>query len=92
MARRRVRDIYGNWVYEDTEGEEDIDNDETGGSSEGNRGPDRNKNLGKDDKESIRLDWRDWLALTIASLETILLPIVIFIVVVILLVVFLFHF
>lgn len=92
MARRRVRDIYGNWVYEDTEGEEDIDNEETGGSSEGNRGSDQDKDPGKYDKQSIRLDWRDWLALTIASLETILLPIVIFIVVVILLVVFLFHF
>ena len=70
--RRRVRDIYGNWVHED---------------------PDEKKiDLSKSsNKEEVHLDWRDYIALTIASLETFLLPIVVFIIVIIVLAIGLAH-
>jgi hypothetical protein len=77
LARRKIRDIYGNWVNED---------EETGAqplSSSPSRSQER--------EESIRLEWRDWIALIIASLQTVLLPIVIFMVVVTVLVALFFH-
>lgn len=69
--RRRVRDIYGNWVYEDS-GEKELDQS-------------------KSSKEEVHLDWRDYIALTIASLETFLIPIVVFIIVIIVLAIGLAH-
>lgn len=70
--RRRVRDIYGNWIYEDPD-EREID-------------PGKSSN-----KEEVHLDWRDYVALTIASLETFLLPIVVFMIVIIVLAIGLAH-
>ena len=75
--RRRVRDIYGNWVTED----------------EGNstrEGTDRSAETSPDERE-IHLDWRDYVALSIASLETFLLPMVVFIVVIVVLAVLFVH-
>jgi hypothetical protein len=70
--RRRVRDIYGNWVYEDPD-EKEIELSKSSNN------------------EEVHLDWRDYIALTIASLETFLLPIVVFIIVIIVLAIGLAH-
>jgi hypothetical protein len=77
LGRRKVRDIYGNWVYAD----EDEDENEMGEptSSHGSNA------------DNPKLEWRDWVALAVASLETVLLPLIIFIVVLLVIVVFLFH-
>ncbi|MHB8567794.1 MAG: hypothetical protein ACYC7D_11165 [Nitrososphaerales archaeon] len=70
MARKKVRDIYGNWVWE---------SDEEQTTSKKENELDDSKMY----DQTIKLDWRDYVALTIASLETFLLPLVIFIFVII---------
>ncbi|MDV3244162.1 MAG: hypothetical protein LYZ66_03155 [Nitrososphaerales archaeon] len=39
---------------------------------------------GKEKEEDVRLEWRDWVALTIAMLETVLLPLVLIIIILVL--------
>ena len=75
--RRRVRDIYGNWVMED-------EGDST------REGTDRSAETTRDERE-IHLDWRDYVALSIASLETFLLPMVVFIIVIVVLAILFVH-
>jgi hypothetical protein len=69
LARKWKRDLYGNRIPEDYN---EMDQRESGRNSQ---------TIGKE--ENVELDWRDYIALTIASLETILLPIVIFIAVIV---------
>jgi hypothetical protein len=80
LVKRRKRDVYGNWVWED---EKDLSTDDEsvwrGDAKEARSYPE--KNVERDEREEISLDWRDIVALSIASLETFLLPIVIFILV-----------
>jgi len=80
LVKRRTRDIYGNWIWED---DEEIKTSVAKNSIRENVEPSssrfqRNKGKGSED---LKLDWRDFVALSIASLETFLLPIVIFILV-----------
>ncbi|MDA4112406.1 MAG: hypothetical protein OK439_07685 [Thaumarchaeota archaeon] len=63
MVKRRKRDEYGNWVWEDKAFDE------------------KSERSVSEQSQAINLDWRDYIALTIASLETFLLPFVIFILV-----------
>jgi hypothetical protein len=46
----------------------------------------------RESNATINLDWRDWIALTIASLETILLPAVTIIVILVVLAILFGHF
>ena len=62
--KRRIRDIYGNWVWEDTASEKTSEYSEI-----------EKKN------DNVKLGWRDFFALAIASLQTIFLPLVILIIV-----------
>lgn len=83
MVKRRKRDIYGNWVWEDdaeiqTPGDIKVRSEDP--SSKTPTQP--NGTQGKDDEE-LKLDWKDFVALSIASLETFLLPIVVFILILI---------
>jgi hypothetical protein len=64
LSRKRKRDIYGNWTWD----EDDADSSASSTSLERN--------------EKVKLEWRDIVALTIASLETFLLPVVIFLLVI----------
>jgi hypothetical protein len=64
LSRKRKRDIYGNWTWD----EDDADSSASSNSLERN--------------EKVKLEWRDIVALTIASLETFLLPVVIFLLVI----------
>ncbi len=79
MVKRRKRDLYGNWVWED--------DDEIGTPSENKSSNDSAKEnsaspyLDSREGEEINLDWKDYIALSIASMETFLLPIVVFILV-----------
>lgn len=84
MKKKLVRDIYGNWVWLDS----DQNGSQAGASSNTGRQP-----LHTEDKkdEDVKLQWRDYIAITIASLETILLPVVIFIVILFILAVVLSH-
>ena len=70
MVRRKKRDIYGNWVWED----EDIDAKTSNVEA-------YNKKVAVESREEGGpiLEWRDYLALVIASLETFLLPFVVLI-------------
>ena len=60
LVKRRKRDVYGNWTWEDDE--------ET----------DR-PTAAVEHTQEVGLDWRDYIALAIASLETVLLPMVVLI-------------
>ncbi len=72
MVKRRKRDAYGNWVWED---DEDIQTNKVKANRE-------KMNSARDSQEEgLSLDWRDFVALSIASLETFLLPVVVFILV-----------
>ena len=91
LVRRKVRDIFGNWVWED----EDDERSEAPNPKAEEEKDDENFNSRKDDKElrvkgnqtsQLSLEWRDYVALIIASLQTILLPIVIFIAIIVALV------
>jgi len=74
MVKRRERDIYGNWVWTDDNLNERKDEAKS-------KSIQRKEEKKFPNDEQINLDWRDYVALTIASLETFLLPIVIFIIV-----------
>ncbi len=69
MVRRKKRDIYGNWDWED----EDVDTKSRQESWS------KKVALNASDDSSTILEWRDYLALVIASLETFLLPFVVLI-------------
>jgi hypothetical protein len=73
MVRKRIRDSYGNWVWEDEESEEF--------QVLGEKKLSVQEEVEKR-KEGTSYDWRDYVALTIASLETYLFPIVILIVII----------
>ncbi len=80
MARkRRVRDIYGNWVMENEDTRYNMP--DAGESS---------AEAGQNERE-IHLDWKDYVALSLASLETFLLPVVVFMVVILVLAVIITH-
>lgn len=82
MVKRRRRDVYGNWVWED---EEEIKTGEKKSSTKKESifpKPADSENA-RDDVDNLKLDWKDFVALSIASLETFLLPIVVFILVLI---------
>jgi len=66
--RPRKRDVYGNRVSDES-------TDETPPPSNSLREHDQNEKVG--------LDWRDFLALSVASLETFLLPVVVFVLILI---------
>jgi hypothetical protein len=75
-VKRRKRDIYGNWIWED---EKEIHtSDENESIREPSKAPPPKYEEEKENEE-LKLDWRDFVALSIASLETFLLPIVVFI-------------
>jgi len=82
MGRRKFRDIYGNWVYEDDEEEDHKSSLPEEKISPPTEGHELEKEKGPKTSE---LDWRDWIALMIASLETILLPLIIFILIMVIL-------
>jgi hypothetical protein len=70
LVRRKKRDIYGNWVWEDEDIEAKSHSRET-----------YSKKVAVEFREEAGpiLEWRDYLALVIASLETFLLPFVVLI-------------
>jgi hypothetical protein len=72
LAKRKVRDIYGNWVWEDIDDEKNQSKSNTIPSDE---------TQPIQPQEELKLEWRDYAALMWASLETYLLPIVIFIII-----------
>ena len=77
-SKKKTRDIYGNWVWEES----------------GDAGPDntRVKNaVEAQSQESIHLDWRDYVALSIAALETFLLPVVVFMIILVVLAIVFVH-
>ncbi|HXQ92253.1 MAG TPA: hypothetical protein VN739_04550 [Nitrososphaerales archaeon] len=73
MVKRRRRDAYGNWVWDD---DEEILPTKEVEATPAESSPSRGSQ-----KEGLSLDWRDFVALSIASLETFLLPVVVFILV-----------
>lgn len=73
MVKRRRRDAYGNWVWDD---DEDILPTKEAEATPTESSPSRGSQ-----EEGLSLDWRDFVALSIASLETFLLPVVVFILV-----------
>ena len=74
--KRKKRDLYGNWVWEDEDDRYRNEKDDEG--TDARRSPIRENKVEGQDR--VNLDWRDVIALTIASLQTFLLPIIIFIV------------
>jgi hypothetical protein len=84
LVRRRKRDIYGNWVWEDDDEIRTPDQNRVVG--DGVRARSSHRLGANKDNEELNLDWRDFVALSIASLETFLLPIVVFITVLFLIV------
>jgi len=71
LVRRRKRDVYGNWVWEDV----DVD-------AKSRETEDRHSGrvaIDSYDEGTPVLEWRDYFALVIASLETFLLPFVVLI-------------
>ncbi len=77
--KRKVRDIYGNWVWQE---EEELSSSEIRNPKR--REEERNeKDLQpREGSAPVSLEWRDYIALFIATLETVLLPLVIFILVI----------
>jgi hypothetical protein len=84
MVKRRKRDVYGNWVWEDDE-ELLTDNEKKTLTATGRKGQSAPPVPNTEDKEreEISLDWKDIVALSIASLETFLLPLVVFILIIV---------
>ncbi len=87
LVRRIKRDIYGNWIWEDDDNENVVGkppherfSEEGEDSNKGEFKPNENREGTKSDE--IKLDWKDYIALSIAALETVLLPLVIFVVIV----------
>jgi hypothetical protein len=85
LVKRRKRDMYGNWVWEDDEDIRLPDEKRSSSDDLQDRRASSSSYPKRDEKDSeeISLDWRDFVALSIASLETFLLPIVIFILILI---------
>lgn len=84
MVKRRKRDIYGNWIWVDDDEIKTPTDKNAVDPSLGNGTPKTGGNdsiQGRNEGEELSLDWRDFVALSIASLETFLLPIVVFILV-----------
>jgi hypothetical protein len=80
LVKRRKRDIYGNWVWEDDEEIQTSDEKKTlAGTARKNQSAPPVPNTEDKEREDISLDWKDIVALSIASLETFLLPLVVFI-------------
>jgi len=75
MVRRKVRDIYGNWIWEDDEDREDVGEKATSNRTTKDDASNNKSHL----SDELSLEWRDYMALFIASLQTILLPLVVFI-------------
>jgi hypothetical protein len=86
MTRKKVRDIYGNWVYQDDDEKHKKDSLNTPNSDHPTFENER------EEQHKVKLEWRDWIALVVASLETVLLPIIIFIIVVFILAILILHF
>lgn len=88
MARRKVRDIYGNWTWQ--EGEL---NDDKSDQRDDGRQSDHENDLSQSQRNdaTIDLDWRDWIAITIASMETILLPLIVIVVILVILAIVIGH-
>jgi hypothetical protein len=83
LVKKKVRDVYGNWIWVDDEYESSEATYSTEAEDELLRKARRNELAeSASDSENLKLDWRDYVALTLASLQTILLPIVIFILVI----------
>lgn len=80
--KRRRRDVYGNWVWED---EEEIKTPEEKSPTRQDSSIPKSSDSknAQSDPEDLKLDWKDFIALSIASLETFLLPIVVFILILI---------
>jgi hypothetical protein len=77
LVKRRVRDIYGNWVWED---DEDQSNSSTSVSSSNLPRSEKDEvPKFQDQNEVIQLDFKDYVALMFAALQTIFLPVVIII-------------
>ena len=49
---------------------------------------DKNRDRARKQNQTVTLEWRDWVALLIASLQTVLLPLVIFFIVLVLITIF----
>ncbi len=60
LVARKVRDIYGNWVWQDDE-----------------KSTDKNISM---KETTVKLGWKDWVALILAAMQTVLLPITVIIV------------
>lgn len=88
MARRKVRDIYGNWTWQDGE----LNDDRSDRIDDGTQS-DHENDLSKSQKndQAIDLDWRDWIAITVASIETILLPLIVIVVILVILAIVIGH-
>ena len=83
-----MRDIYGNWVWVD---DENPDTNGTPGSESQGKKSARMEEERTKNSDSLKLDWKDYLALTLASLETILLPIIVMIVLLVVIVIIIVH-
>lgn len=87
-----MRDIYGNWVWQDTDEEEDASKVNDSSTPKDGQGKNDRKGAGETPKEeSLKLEWRDYVALTLASLQTVLLPIIVMIVILIVVALLFFH-
>lgn len=84
MARRKVRDVYGNWTYEDDDSQDRSSNDTLDNVATDGHPSEKNEDV-------IHLEWRDWIALALASFETILLPILVLVILLVVLAVALPH-
>jgi hypothetical protein len=99
LVARKVRDIYGNWVWEDTDdastrdGSEathgKISQEEHNTANDDRSVPDKRR--GRAAAKSVKLEWKDYIALTLASLQTVLVPIIVMIVLLIVVALILAH-
>ncbi|MHB1908102.1 MAG: hypothetical protein ACYCQJ_04415 [Nitrososphaerales archaeon] len=87
MSRKKVRDIYGNLTQEDDEPSSNNENTTPDATGSSETYPEDSQSEGQ-----VQLEWKDYIALMIASLETFLLPIIIVLVVLVLLAVLFTHF
>jgi len=85
LVRRRKRDLYGNWVWEDDDEIQTPNDNASSSNISSARGQSsrEKKSAEKENDEQLSLDWKDFVAISIASLETFLLPIVVFILILI---------
>ena len=78
MVQRKKRDIYGNWVWEEEDDQEKERESPSAPTDEGSQKIHSND----ESDDDLSLDFRDYIALTVASLETFLLPLVVLIVII----------